>query len=68
MNKTGEHPHFTDKEMEALNRGHMVSKNKTWSSHCGATGSSESLQRQDTGLIPGLAQGVKGPGVATAVS
>ena len=39
-----------------------------WSSHCGTTGSAASLQHQDAGSIPGLAQWVKESGVATAVT
>ena len=38
----------------------------TRSSHCGATGWVTSLQRQDAGLIPGLARWFKGSGIATA--
>ena len=39
---------------------------QSWSSRCGAVGSEASLKHQDAGLTPGLAQWVKGFGVAAA--
>ena len=42
---------------------------KQWrSSHCGASGLEASLQQQDAGLIPGLAQWVEGSGIAEAAA
>lgn len=41
--------------------------NKSWSSHCGATGQAASLQHKDAGLIPSPAQWIKGSGVDAAV-
>ena len=47
-------------------------KSHLWSSHCGSTGQAGSLQHQDTGSIPcpilGLAEWVKGIGIATAAA
>ena len=41
---------------------------KYFSSRCGTMELATSLQRQDTGSIPGPAQWVKGSGIATAVA
>ena len=38
------------------------------SSHCGTMGSAVSLQHQKAGLIPSLAQWVKGSGIAVATA
>ena len=41
-------------------------KYKLRNSRCGATGSAASLQRQDAGSIPSLAQWVRGSSIAAA--
>lgn len=38
------------------------------SSHCGAMGSASSLKHQDPSSIPGLAQWIKGFGIAASVA
>ena len=43
-------------------------KSAAQSSHCGVMGSAVSLQCQDAGSIPGLAQWVKGSGIAAAMA